>query len=880
MSLIFLKNADRSIKDGVAGTGSNMKPYRWSNYFTNPIKIPPNSQVAFIKSNFQTGIQGDFDDADGLFTVGIPELNAPMPLYVSQDNVNDFTELLNSIGRDMNLYGSDGDFNHIYFQPNQSVGNIKLLQDEYETGFNVLITDENKCNIRCVQRGVNDVFNQGFNNLGMINANISPEGINTGTGDNTTLFKENGRVAIFPPYGPTFSSFPLAYPTLNTQMEFSNASPNYHYNTNIAMAKMDAQGIGIPTPLITPNASYADITEMFPYSFSTRNQLGGVMGMFGSVCGIKKNVKMDAQPTSTIADPNGGGPQAHATIADAGSGGYAHIWIGKQYGGQGLNQGAEYMYSAPYFPPNRVGFTAIAPISFGVVPADIVDLEYGSTVAESRANFLSLNDLNDTGDPIGQNVLSNCDFRYARASTARYSFGVDIQVVGNTLIAQAKMLDPQSLFIDSEYINVGPQLDIGELSAGYDTVLQQTFGGGTSGGPTIFNINYGGTAGAGRRNMDLFFRFRWTSPYTMCVEYTLQDDVNQIQGVYDWINDTPYLPNNGGADPRTDWIMLYDMKQDPRQVAQYLFPSYMGDMRTVIYPSPIRFITVGTRGYYDNRFTNYGGVIRGGANNKYPSLPFIPNFYKPPDELGTPLVQNFTQGAYTTPKLGSIYGTVVPELFIDTGANAGLSQKDIYILMDALKSQGSADKIMDELGQPMLSIGEPHNLHLGSQLGIINLKSNPADIVYLSNDIEATGNPYVIYGVNGENLINSGNDEFNLHYQLTNFGIESQQGVASTNNKSIMMVSNIEVSNENINSYRAYSFSQPFPLWIDLNNFGELNVNNIDVLITDDDNNEARNLIGKHSLVIAFRQKPKSDEGYIPNNIPVRTNENGFRRIA
>jgi hypothetical protein len=887
MSLIFLKNDDRSIKDGVNGTGSNMKPYRWTNYFTNPIKIPPNSQVAFIKSNFQTGLVGDFEDADGYFTVGIPELNAPMPLFVSKSGVNDFTKTINNIGRDMNLYGSDGDFNHIYFSQDTYDGGT-LLQDIYETGFNVLLKDDNKVNVRCEQRGVNDVFNQGFNNCGFIDSQVSPNGINTGTGDNTTLFKDNGIISTSGPYGPVFSSYPLGYPALNlppsppTGGVLKNNSGNYHYNTNYSCGIMDAQGLGIPTPLITPNANFPDITHMFPYSFSTNNS-GGVFSMFSSQCGIKKNVFMDAQPTSTINNPNGGGPQAHASIAGAGSGGYAHIWIGKQFGGAGLNQGAEFMYRAGFFPPNRAGFCAIAPISFGVLPADIVDLEYGNTVIESRTSYIALNDLNNTGDLQGQQLQGNCDFRRARASTARYSFGVDIQVLGNTLVAQAKILDPQAIWIDSEYINVGPQLDIGELSAGFDTVLQQPFGGGTQGGPTIFNINYGGQpiAGSNRRNMDLHFRFRWTSPYTMCVEYTLQDDPNQIQGVYDFINDTPYLPNSGGNDPRTNWIMLYDMKQDPTQQSQYLFPSYMGDMRTVIYPSPIRFITVGTRGYYDNRFTNKGGSIRGGQNNKYPSLNDIPLFFKPPDELGTPLVQNFTQGAYTTPKLGSVSGTVVPEEFIATGASAGLSKKNIYILMDELKKDSSRDRIMDELGQPMLDLREPHNLHLGSQLGIINKNTPFVDIVDLNNDIDNTGNPFVLYGVNGSNAVSSGNDEFNLHYQLTNFGIDSKQGVASTNNKSIMVLNNIEIQNTNINSYKAYSFSQPFPLWIDLNNYGELNTQFIDVLITDDDNNEAKHLVGKHSLTLAFRQKPKTDEGYVPNNIPVVNygETNDFNRI-
>lgn len=873
MSLIFLKNDDRSIKDGVNGTGSNMKPYRWSNYFTNPIKIPPNSQVAFIKSNFQTGVVGDFEDADGFFTIGIPQLNAPMPLYVSQNNVNNFTVLLNNIGRDMNLYGSDGDFNHIMLNTNTLIGNGNVRQDEYQTGFNVILKDDNKCDIRCVQRGINDIFNQGFNNCGFIDAQVSPQGIGTGTGDNSTFYKDNGFLTTNCPYGQVFSVNKLAYPVYNTLFPIKSTSPNQPYNTNYALAECNASGIGIPTPLITPNAGAgADITHMFPYSFTD-----GVFAMCGSTCGIKKNVFMDGPPTATIGQPNGGGLAGHPSIAGAGSGGYAHIWIGKQYGGQNLNQGAEFMYSAPFFDPLRVGFTAIAPISFGVVPADIVDLEYGDTANESRVVYNTLIDLNNSGLDGNDGPLGNCNFNLASGSHARYTFGVDIQVVGNSLVAQAKILNPESIFINSSYINVGPILDIGELSAGFDTTDNTPFGGGQQGGPTIFNINYGGTAFGGRRNMELHFRFRWTSPYTFCVEYILEDDPNETAGTYSMIFDTPYLPSAGGGaglDPRTNWKVLYDMKQDPTVQSQYLIPSYYGDMRTVIYPSPIRAIHIGTRGYYDNRFTNFGGSIRGGQNNKYPAMGNLPFFYQPPDELGNPLVQDFT-GGYFTPKLNN--QAIVPETFVANGATAGLSQKNIFILMDELKNLSSSDRIMDELGNPILGVGQPANLHLGTQLGIISAQTGYNDIVDLNNDILGSGVPYVEYGINGVNTISSGNDEFNLHYQLTNFGIGSQQGVASTNNKSIMVVSNVEVANTNLNAYRAYSFSQPFPLWIDLNNFGPLNVNNIDVLITDDDNNEARNLVGKHSCVIAFRQKPKSDEGYIPNNIPVK--DTGFTRI-
>ena len=52
MSLVFLKNDDQSRDTSTAAQDQHLLPYRWSNYFTNPIKIKKNSQVAYIKSSF------------------------------------------------------------------------------------------------------------------------------------------------------------------------------------------------------------------------------------------------------------------------------------------------------------------------------------------------------------------------------------------------------------------------------------------------------------------------------------------------------------------------------------------------------------------------------------------------------------------------------------------------------------------------------------------------------------------------------------------------------------------------------------------------------------------------------------------------------------
>ena len=53
-------------------------------------------------------------------------------------------------------------------------------------------------------------------------------------------------------------------------------------------------------------------------------------------------------------------------------------------------------------------------------------------------------------------------------------------------------------------------------------------------------------------------------------------------------------------------------------------------------------------------------------------------------------------------------------------------------------------------------------------------------------------------------------------------------------------------------------------------------LNKIDVLITDDDNREQKKLKYDTDIVLMIREKPKSDEGYMPNNIRIKGNSQNF----
>lgn len=873
MSLIFLKNDDRSVDKNVIGGNSAMKPYRWRNFFTTPIKIAPNSQVAFIKTQFQSRELGDFDDATIYMTVGQPELNPPIPLYCTDLNVSDFTQYVNDIGLQANLYGCDGDYNHIFVQPNQNPIGQTTLQDEYTTGFNFVKMDDKKVNIRTIQRGINDVYSQGFNSLGLVNtidggASPTPNGIESGTGDNTTLYKDNGMIVLGSMADNGFGT--NVYGVSNvlghyipSVLLFPSNATSRHYNVNFAMAQMNGSGVGQPNndPTSPIVESFRNGVSGVPYSFSVANGDGGVFGYVASTTGIKKNIFLDAPPTADRLNPNGGGAPAHASIADQGSGGYSNLFLNKN-----PQLVADTLLPAPLVPANRVGFAGFTPFSIGVQSADFMDFEYGNNAVSSREGFRDLMDLNDALPSAQPNpATGNLDFKFAFGGVARYMFGVDCCFVNNTYIATARVLDPQSSVIESDYITLN-QLDIGELSAGYNNIDGVAFGGGAQGGATIYYINVGSPPTPPAIGVELLFRFRWTSPYTMCVEFCFSD-LNDPAS-YDFVSDSPYLPSiapdgTKNSDPTKGWCMLYDMKQDPDVANQYLLPSYLGDMRQMIYQMPIGKATCGMNGYFDNRFSNRGGYRD--ATGVNPALTDIPYFWNPPEEFSAPLVQN-NFGGYKTQKLIGI----TPELFVPAGStNAGTSTKQLHFLMNSVVLDSTRQFIMDDEANPIFPLYNPVNLHLGQQLGLTNATTAEKDLITLNPDILGAGTDFVEYGYNGKSIMSGGNDDFTLHFQLSNLNIQSQQAVQSTQYKSIMVVNKLELTEKLNQSYSAYNYTHPTPLWIDLNNYDAMDLNGLDVLITGDDNNEAKFLKGYTNLVVSFRAKPKSDEGYVPDNIPV-----------
>ena len=195
--------------------------------------------------------------------------------------------------------------------------------------------------------------------------------------------------------------------------------------------------------------------------------------------------------------------------------------------------------------------------------------------------------------------------------------------------------------------------------------------------------------------------------------------------------------------------------------------------------------------------------------------------------------------------------------------------------MNTIEDANNLDFFKFESGSRYFSsTGLPQRLELGRMLGFLtNDITGNGSVVELNIDIDETGLDYRIYGFNGVNFITNGDLAFSNHIQIQNLPIQSQNGVKSTMTKTIYIVNSLNVISNNsvdFGSFRTYNDKAPHLLWIDLNNYGEMNINELSVLITNDDNVEQKLMRGLTDITLMIRQKPKNEEGYMPNNIPVR----------
>ena len=109
MSIVFCKNDDRSIEND---RHSNLLPYRFTSFFTNPIHIPKNSQVAYISSRFTLNKNGSIPNEPFYMVVGNPVLNMPVPIIPTTEFVNDWGEQTSFLAELANQYRRCVNNNH------------------------------------------------------------------------------------------------------------------------------------------------------------------------------------------------------------------------------------------------------------------------------------------------------------------------------------------------------------------------------------------------------------------------------------------------------------------------------------------------------------------------------------------------------------------------------------------------------------------------------------------------------------------------------------------------------------------------------------------------------------------------------------------------
>ncbi len=1063
MSLVFCKNTDRSVEDDTT-RHSNMYPYRFTSFFTNPIKIPPNSQVGYISSQFSLNKNGGIEEEPFYMLIGHPALNAPVPIKPIKEYVRDWGDTTSFLAELANNYNPDGDYVHLqsmddYYKNVLQKQFIRISEDvnEVKTAVNILYNEDDKVDI-IVNPRPHDVnqFNQGFNCLGRNTEEIKYDGETTpeqpglNYNDIDLEFRNEAEwCRVNSPAGEKkgkwSESTKFFQPVLNDAPDMNNPTANTeanYYNTQYTLDTLSNEDH------LWGTKSALDASLFLKYNTKA-------WSITSSSTGIKKFIGDDTP------SKNGGG---HEGIGggEVKSGGYALYGFANQ-----AKTAADTHFDAAYVGNNTdVGFCGIAQQYVGVQSIPYIQ-SFSETFSHPESRSFK-----DSLEAFSSQVDMNCseDEQLPENAVSRYVFGLRIieenDDQGNgSLVAQAEVLDSQNGTLgQSKYITVGPKLDIKALSNGINTALENPF---QFDNVNQYAINTYNDSGP-RLKANLLFRFRWSSPYTMAIDYTmpvlseplsynLKTDepyeapkppspttsiVNNVVSQFEMSNatcpisqtdgssfrDSPMLElqnidgngnaaervelsvnnqaisnaqifrifidagvgrtvklkfndfnfkhsskafermafqvsndginyqyvkgasflvgtdpadpfsspginvnfdddadglilpkdfatadadpdfngNNGeyqtsfrylkllysyenlfgesnettfdihvsmneefdqgvtdkNSDPTKGWILLYDMLDDYTTQDAFYIPSYFGDMGLVSYHVADNHSHY-TKGYYDvRRSYRYLERIKRGVEgaDRYTSLAEYQDFFK--DHLRDETLLQRNDNGFTTPKLVG----VTPELF--EGDNS-MPIKDIQFLVNTIRNEDATLVIRDVNMEKRFHLGEPQNLDIGLVLGLT--KPNSSESIILLEDDRGIGE----YIFEGEYTINVNDNQFTNHIQIANLPIQSQNGVVSSQTKTIYVFSALDVSDKiDVNDDRIYAHSAPEVLWIDLNNYSELNVNELKIHITNDNNTSQKLLVGNTSIVLMFRTKPPHAAGYLPNQIKVNPMNN------
>ena len=110
MSLVFLKSKNNE----TSAEGNPHTPSRFSNYFTQPLHIEPNSQIALVNTQFHAKEGAELENGSQvLYTrIGNEYMNPILQYPLNDLYISNWEAYVNQIARTMNMVSIDGNFNH------------------------------------------------------------------------------------------------------------------------------------------------------------------------------------------------------------------------------------------------------------------------------------------------------------------------------------------------------------------------------------------------------------------------------------------------------------------------------------------------------------------------------------------------------------------------------------------------------------------------------------------------------------------------------------------------------------------------------------------------------------------------------------------------
>ena len=556
MSLVFLKSRDKQTNQQQQRYNPN-KPYRFSNYLTQPLRLPPNSQVAYVSSQFTIAPNGNMTNEKTYIITEDQEtsaLSAPTIFEfpnTQPEQTGNWTDNLNQYVLSANEFSMDSDYTGQIYDTAVELGDT---QTKPRTGFQMLYDVGNdKPILRMVKHIPIDQYNLYFNacssnsGFNFPNGGIYPSGINWGNSTDPKFYNDIRVRAVTPPPIP---------PSINPTTSFS-APSNFGLvvgeKTDIASSQtqvyvgganfyntgFSAISLNLNSDVYRFNIGMANPQALIP-DYNTRY----TYPMIFSTTGIKKCIG-NFTPSGDPQQSNAGGHSTQPAVSA--TGGYA-IWtqsntlqatanthynataVGNDAGGNALT-------GFTGFAPNHVGVMSIPyiqQIGFENAVANGISTENARNMDIQGQYWCEVNDLN-----------ASTNARIAEGSHARYLFGFDIKTfyegagTGDCVI-QARVLDCVNGSIEeSRYVDIGNPLSIKKLAQGITTAVTPEY---TFAPNAQYAINtYTTPPHQGKTDAMLFFRFRWLNKCQMTLEYTLS--VDGFAGTYNNATDVPFEPS-------------------------------------------------------------------------------------------------------------------------------------------------------------------------------------------------------------------------------------------------------------------------------------------------------------------------------------------------